>query len=193
MEHTKKLVLMEPKLVKPTIRDKTLSKLDEHIESILRSDLPDDLKAKYYASSLRTYKTYDEEKKKPENKIEKLETDVLKSISPNNQYKANRILALLKRDPDVTFSKDGEVVYKRNVIRDSNITDIIVDLLKKTSGASLPGLKEVSSSLKSYDVSKELIPNQSVWKLMHPPLPRTSTKTLRKSQRPKSTVRWEKY
>ena len=36
MEHAKKLMLVEPKLFRPSMREKTLSRLDEEIEKTLQ-------------------------------------------------------------------------------------------------------------------------------------------------------------
>jgi len=38
MENTKKLLLVDPKLYRPSMRDKTLSKLDEEIDLTLNAD-----------------------------------------------------------------------------------------------------------------------------------------------------------
>jgi len=46
MEHTKKFVLMDPRFVRPSMRDKVLSRLDQDISNILDSDASDEAKAK---------------------------------------------------------------------------------------------------------------------------------------------------
>jgi len=187
---------MEPKLVKPTIKDVTLSRLDESIQSILQSDLPEDVKAKHYASMLRMHKVYEEEKVlNPIIKMEKMEADVLKSIPLSNQYKANRILSLLKRDSDVSFNEAGELIYKRNVIKGSNITDLVSDLSQRSSAIPPSGTKEIAASLRYLNAPKELINNQNVLKLMYPTPQRISSPApSRKSRRKKKTnIRWEEY
>src|SRR2546425_5724020 len=46
MEHTKKFVLVDPRFVRPTMRDKVLSGLDTEISNILNSDVSDEIKAR---------------------------------------------------------------------------------------------------------------------------------------------------
>jgi len=61
MEHAKKLMLVEPKLFRASMREKTLSRLDEEIENTLNSELSDSDKALKYIDALRRYKYYGEE------------------------------------------------------------------------------------------------------------------------------------
>ena len=56
MEHTKKFVLVDPRFVKPSMRDKALSGLDTDISNILNSDESDEIKARNYISALARYK-----------------------------------------------------------------------------------------------------------------------------------------
>ena len=58
MEHTKKFVLVDPRFVRPSMRDKALSGLDNDISNILNSDLSDEIKARNYVSALARYKNY---------------------------------------------------------------------------------------------------------------------------------------
>ena len=59
MEHAKKLKLVEPKLFCPSMREKTLTRLDEEIEKTLNSDLPDGEKAIKYIEALILFKIFD--------------------------------------------------------------------------------------------------------------------------------------
>ena len=56
MEHTKKFVLVDPRFVRPSMRDKVLSLLDTDISSILNSDDTDEVKVKSYITALARYK-----------------------------------------------------------------------------------------------------------------------------------------
>src|ERR1043165_3923405 len=72
MEHTKKMVLVEPRQIekwKETMVDKTLSKLDGEMYEILHRNIADDNKAKLYSNSLSRYLNID----KP-NVVTKFET-----------------------------------------------------------------------------------------------------------------------
>ena len=58
MDHTKKFVLVDPRFVRPSMRDKALSGLDTDISNILKSDEPDEIKVRNYMSALTRYKNY---------------------------------------------------------------------------------------------------------------------------------------
>jgi len=56
MEHTKKFVLVDPRFVRPTMRDKALSGLDVDISNILNDDVSDEIKVNRYISALSRFK-----------------------------------------------------------------------------------------------------------------------------------------
>ena len=56
MEHTKKFVLVDPRFVRPTMREKALSELDTDISNILNDDTSDEIKAKKYVATLARYR-----------------------------------------------------------------------------------------------------------------------------------------
>src|SRR6266516_5206582 len=56
MEHTKKLVLVDPRFARPTMKDKALSGLDNEISSILNSDVSDEAKVHNYIFALSRFK-----------------------------------------------------------------------------------------------------------------------------------------
>ena len=58
MEHTKKFVLVDPRFVRPSMRDKALSSLDTNISDILNSDASDEIKAQRYISALGRFRNY---------------------------------------------------------------------------------------------------------------------------------------
>ena len=63
MEHAKKYVLVDPQVYRPTMPEKSLSALDQVIQSMLNSELPDDEKAKLYVSTRKRFKAYDKSAK----------------------------------------------------------------------------------------------------------------------------------
>lgn len=49
------ILLVDPKFYQQTIVEKLLNGLDQHISSILNTDLPDDVKVKQYAEAVRRF------------------------------------------------------------------------------------------------------------------------------------------
>jgi hypothetical protein len=147
MNHTKKLMLVDPKLYRPSMREKSLSALDNDIDSTLQSDLPDDEKAKRYSASLKRFKAYEELKTEKTPVIDELESGVLQSVPSNQAYKAKRLIQHIKREPDLDWTKEGELIYKQTKIPNSNIVDLMSDTLK-TKSTDLPiGWEEFARGL----------------------------------------------
>jgi hypothetical protein len=168
MEHAKKFVLVDPKFATPNIREKTLSGLDGEIDTILNSDVSDDVKARNYAAALRRHKNYSsfssQTKPKP---IEKLETEVLQSVAPAKKYKAKRLIKRLKQQKEVDWSSDGELIYRQQKIPKSNIVDLIDDVLKtKTIESPPPGYDALAAALKDAETPRDLVSNEARWNFM---------------------------
>ena len=86
MEHAKKLMLIEPKLFRPSMREKTLSRLDDEIQKTLDSDLPDSEKAAKYIAALHRYKYYESPDQIVEEKTNS-ESDILKTVASDQRHK----------------------------------------------------------------------------------------------------------
>jgi hypothetical protein len=202
MEHTKKLMLVDPRIVRPSMKEKNLTNLDQQITNILNSDLPDDIKAKQYMQASRTFKNYDTPSPPPTTK-ETSESDVIASIQPANQFKAKRLLEQIKKDPDTEFNERGELVYRQSVIPNSNIVDLVSDVLQKKSSEFPTGWKQFANSLKGSNTARELINNSDRWKYMHRSeekpakediMPKLIKETKKRSKKQKTShIEWEQY
>lgn len=203
MEHAKKLMLVEPRLFRPTMREKTLSRLDDEIERTLASDLPDDEKAKRYIAASNKYKHYDVTEKPLETKKKEdtsVEYDVMQSVPPDQKYRAKRLLDYLKRDTDVRIGENGEFIYKQQRLPHSHIVDLVNDVLRKKSShiESPKGWKEFSESLKAVNVPRDLVVNEDRWRHMHAPAKRQTKVDYedtpsKKKQRKPSRKSWIEY
>jgi hypothetical protein len=181
MDNAKKLLLVDParasQLYRPNIFDKKLSGLDDNISSILRSNLPADVKAKRYAASLKQLRYYD----KPVVQKVAQDEDVLNSIEPKLRGKAKRLLKHVK--PYVRLNEEGEVVHGNNLISNSDIGELLNEALTKGATEKKPvGWVEFADALKRARTPRELINNDKIWTYMNP----RSKKTIRKRH-------WEQF
>ena len=156
MQHAKKFVLVDPKMYRQTMPEKSLCTLDEEIEKTLNSDLPDDEKVKQYVSTLRKFKVYENPKTVEPKTIS--EPDLLESLPPNQQYKAKRLLRLIKDNPDLEWSDDGELIYRQKLMRDSHVTDLFGDALAVKKQKERPkAWEEFNDILESSKVPQSLV------------------------------------
>src|SRR5437867_11804438 len=115
MEHAKKYVLVDPQMYRPTMPEKSLGALDQMIQSTLNSDLPDDEKAKLYVSTLKRFKAYDKSGK-PQPLKPNIESELAGAMPTTQQYKAKKLLRLLKDNPDIYLSDRGELIDKQYLL-----------------------------------------------------------------------------
>src|ERR1700690_130392 len=180
MEHAKKMMLVDPRFARPSMREKFLSALDTEIANTLDSDEPDDVKAKNYIMTLNRYKFHGEIPKPAVKPIEKLESSVMQSVSQKQQYKAKRAMDLLKRNSDVDFNDQGELIYRQSRVPGSNIVDLFEDLPRTTSSEPPVGWEALASSLKESKAPREIVSNTRSWNFMRDTAPRRKGKSKRK-------------
>ena len=181
------MLLVEPRLMRPSMREKSLSKLDEMIEDTLNSDLPDDEKAKRCTITLNKFRYYDES---PVTPVAKKDDDILQSIQSNQQYKAKRLLQQLKKNSDIKFDDDGQMIYRQSLVPNSNVSDLLTDVLKKKTTDPPIGWQQFSDSLKTSNVGRELVVNEDRWKYMHP-VKKEDAKPRKRIAKKK--IKWDEY
>ena len=178
MDHAKKMILVDPAnmhaLYRPTPVDRKLSSLDDEVSSVLRSDLPDDEKAKLYMIALRRYRHFDAP---PVEKTDSLK-EILDSVKPELQIKAKRILKQIK--PHVRWSEDGELVSGNELVPDSNLAELLNEAATKHGVDDIIGLDEFAEALKRSDTPSHFIPNERLQRHL---------RVLKRSKNPSSTRR----
>jgi hypothetical protein len=176
MEHAKKMMLVDPLFARPSMRDKSLSALDMEIANTLDSDEPDDVKAKRYTMTLNRFKFHEEIPKPSLNPMEKLESTVLQSVPPKQQYKAKRVMDMLKSNSEVDFNDPGELIYRQSRVPSSSIVDLIEDLTRTKSIETPVGWEALAESLKASKAPREIVSNTRSWNFMRDPTPRRKDK-----------------
>ena len=196
MEHAKKrLILVDPadmhnhspSLYRPTPVDRKLSSFDDEVSSILRSDLPDDEKAKLYMIALRGYRHFHAA---PVEQTDPLK-EILTSVKPELQIKAKRILKQIK--PHVRWSEDGELVSGNELASDSNLSELLNEATTKNGADDVIGLSEFAETLKRSDTPSHFIPNERLRRHLRALKRGRNPSTPRRSGKKKSrkTLEWE--
>ena len=126
--------------------------------------------------------------KEPAGEAEAEETDpvvrdVVGSVPKSLQAKASQLLQRLKRNPDVDWNERGEFKYRGHLLKNSNLTDLVNDVLRQRKRRFEPlGWETFAQVLQNLNIPQDLIANQSIWRyirkrdLLSTPTPMPSIK-----------------
>ena len=158
--------------------DLTLTGLDRGLQEILnRQDIPPDEKVKLYSNYLQQYLTLRERqtelyrtpasvsltKEEPPTEAvpaDTVESEVLRSVPKTMQKQATLLLERIKQDPEMQWTPRGELVIRQQTIPQSNMVDLINDLLRKRKNFNPVGWQELAQKLEEGNVPQDLIRNQ---------------------------------
>jgi hypothetical protein len=186
MEHAKKMILVEPAVyekthqLRPTLPN-TISQLDEEMNDVLSNkNIGDHEKWTRYSQVLQRYLhmvkvarkpfeiTVTNTQPVPDNDVgQKFDTplsdgEILSCVPKTFQSKAEVFLKKLKNTPSITWDNRGVVSIENIVIPDSNVTDLINDILRHRKSMPDPkGWQIFAEALKSINMPFEVIGN---WK-----------------------------
>ena len=171
----KKFVLVDPTSYQQQ-QQQPSTELDTQVRNVLDDvSKPDDVKAKLYGQLL-TKHTVQQQQQQPEFNLER---EVLESVPVSVRHKAKRILRELENNPNVTIEPSGRFVYKQTPIENSNVIDLVEDILrdkKIITGTEPSGWREFAQSLSNLE--KYYIQNTRSWNsLKRNPLKRSRVAT----------------
>ena len=140
MEHAKKMMLVDASFVRPTLKEKVFVGLDANINTILGSDVSDDMKAVQYMHALNRYRTLNssdqpsaDAKQKATN--DRVESNLLDSVSADDRYKAKQLMSYIKRNKDMKLDEEGQLEYQQQPLNKSDIVELVTNILRKETGA----------------------------------------------------------
>ena len=115
-------------------------------------------------------KEEEEESAKPSSPLSWIEQDVVESVPKSFKTKAERLLKRIKLDPEVKWNNLGELEFQGQLIRNSNLTDLVNDVLRQRKNSSDPlGWETFADVLHRLNVPQELIGNPTRWSYMRNP------------------------
>ena len=198
MEHAKKMILVEPRVLENMTRNqpiedatnRDLKETSQSMKDILESDDAAYDKANAYQQALWGFlKRFEQYKDRPLGKVQltsdskpisstsksgdestSLEDesgvvrDVIASVPISLRNKAGRLLKRLKSNPQVKWNELGELEYDGRVIKQSNLTDLVNDVLRKRRQTPDPlGWDVFADALRQVNVAQDLIGNPKRW------------------------------
>lgn len=89
-------------------------------------------------------------------------------MSPKTmRSRAERLLQRLKSHPGVTWNPRGEIEYQGQLIKNSSLTDLVNDVLRKRRNIAEPvGCRAFATALHHLTVPQDLVGNPERWKYM---------------------------
>ena len=161
-------------------RVKAMDSLDQKMRSILeREDLPTDEQLKHYDQSLTRYmNVYDEYRPRaavsrvstsPSAVIETeikdaIEEEILQSVPKTMKTKVELLVWKMKADPNIAWSDKGELTYRGETIRGSNVVDLVNDVLRKRKYFNPQGWETFGEALREANVPQDLIGHEDRWR-----------------------------
>ena len=191
---------------------KAMSSLDGDMQGILsRHDVAPDEKVKLYNQVLQRYINYHDQRQtaaqapvqvsltsqdtssSPE-VADSIERETLESVPPRMKKKAQLLINRIKAHPQMKWSDRGELVYKDEVMPNTNVADLVNDVLRRRKHFEPHGWQTFAHALKEMNVPQDLIGHQERWKWMqHPTTPQQQPRQRRTRVVSTRVPRWSPY
>lgn len=93
-----------------------------------------------------------------------MEKEVLRSVPNSMQKKAERLLSLVKTNPDLKWNDRGEIFFQGQLIKNSNLVDLVNDVLRRRKRTGKPtGWQTFATALRNMNVAQDLIGHPDRW------------------------------
>ncbi len=205
---------------------KALSSLDRDLQHVLNQQhLTTDEKVKQYNQVLQRYATYEDQQQmaarapikmqmvgssepssSPTTSIldaeamDSIEQEVLSSVPKTMKKKAQMLVKRIKNSPTMRWTDKGELVYKDQIVPNTNVVDLVNDALRRRKRIQPEGWQTFARALKETNVPQDLIGHQERWEWMQQsareiPQQQPPPRQQRKKKRVASTrlPRWAPY
>ena len=144
----KKMILVDPNSYRKPMQ-KEMSKLDEEMSQILKSDLEESEKIKQYNQVLQKYLSLKERTINLRLVLEEEEKpipakDILKGFTKKNQIQAKKLLESIENNSSASWNSRRELIFDETPILQSSIKKLITDKIKKETKSS-PGSEQFQS------------------------------------------------
>ena len=174
MEYAKKMILVDPRIIEKltSARDKVLNSIENEMDTVLNSDIPDDKKAKLYAASAKRHLIINASDKETEIQPDACQpsntTAVLNDIvtsMPTPHIRRAMKFAKFIQDNKIDINDRGELVHNHKVSENTNATDLINEAIRRKQ-MNTTGSKEFATLLNELNCPMELIGNPIYKKYM---------------------------
>jgi hypothetical protein len=161
-------------------RVKVMDTLDKKMQTILeREDLSADERLKLYDQCFTRYlNVHDDYRSRPvvsrmsisppavietETK-DAIEEEILESVPKTMKTKDELLAQKMKADPNIAWSEKGELKFKGETVRGSNVVDLVNDVLRKRKYFNPQGWETFGEALREATVPQDLIGHEDRWR-----------------------------
>ena len=176
--------LVDPKMLQQQVTapvnpvHRSIATLDQDMQTILqRTDLSDEEKVRRYNQVLQRFLEYHDHLRAPPppppvttTTSKDIEDEVLAIVPKQSMMKrkAQALLERIKRQPNMSWTERGELVFEGEVIKGSNIVDLVNDVLRNRKTFDHPqGWRQFARALRQSNVPHDLVGNRRLWDWMH--------------------------
>ncbi len=168
---------------------KAMSSLDTDMQEVLsHQNLPLEEKVKSYNQVLQRYMNYKDQQQTaaqapikmqmvgptptgsssetPSGGIDLIEQEVLDTVPTRMKKKAQLLLNRLKNSSHLRWTDKGELVYKDQVVSNTNVADLVNDVLRRRKHFEPHGWQTFAQALKETNVPQDLVGHQERWQWM---------------------------
>jgi hypothetical protein len=93
-----------------------------------------------------------------------IEEEILDSVPKTMKTKAELLERKMKADPNIAWSEKGELKYKGETVRGSNVVDLVNDVLHKRKYFNPQGWETFGEVLREANVPQNLIGHEDRWR-----------------------------
>jgi hypothetical protein len=93
-----------------------------------------------------------------------IEEEILDSVPKTMKTKAELLGRKMKADPNIAWSEKGELKYKGETVRGSNVVDLVNDVLHKRKYFNPQGWETFGEVLREANVPQNLIGHEDRWR-----------------------------
>jgi hypothetical protein len=93
-----------------------------------------------------------------------IEEEILDSVPKTMKTKAELLERKMKADPSIAWSEKGELKYKGETVRGSNVVDLVNDVLHKRKYFNPQGWETFGEVLREANVPQNLIGHEDRWR-----------------------------
>ena len=149
------MILVDPRIIEKltSARDKVLNNIENEMDTVLNSDIPDDKKAKLYAASAKRHLIINAADKETEIQPDACQpsntTAVLNDIvtsMPTPHIRRAMKFAKFIQDNQIDINDRGELVHNHKVSENTNATDLINEAIRRRQ-MNTTGSKEFATLL----------------------------------------------